>query len=143
MTKDEIITFISNRTKINHIKNAVVAKEGRDGSFTTFESSLKNNETYVLLLRNINKTDSGYEYDTSEYKIVKINPDINISQLKMYNDSLYWITPSEYSIIYDPLDNSMSQNFTTFTKKEMACILLKVPDTNHEWLNQLIKKSLQ
>lgn len=69
-----------------------------------------------------------------------------ISKLNESFESIFDNPVEDYGTSYeleDIGDNSKGDEYlaSSFTQRDMACILLKVPETNKEWLNELINKS--
>lgn len=72
-------------------------------------------------------------------KISNMNRSI-MESLGDINNNLIEMKDSDDTGMYD-VYGADTQLFEKFTKKEYACILLKVPETNEPWLNNLIVKS--
>lgn len=49
-------------------------------------------------------------------------------------------TTNDESEEYIPVTDDSNKPYTNFTMKDIACILLKTPNTERQWLNDLIRK---
>lgn len=134
--KDELKSFIEKRIK-DKVNRAYVTLL-QNGTFKLYKNQI-HKDVYVLLVNSISKDkDDNWDYNLNNYRIIKLN-NVKYQDYKEIENDLYLIDKG-YTVVMDTDDNPDS-NYNNFTKREIACILLKVPESGSLWLDNLINLS--
>lgn len=134
--KDALRSFIEKRVK-DKVNRAYVTLL-QNGTFKLYKNQI-HKDVYVLLVNSISKDkDDNWDYNLNNYRIIKLN-NVKYQDYEEIENDLYLIDKG-YTIVMDTDDNPDS-NYNNFTKREIACILLKVPESGSLWLDNLINLS--
>lgn len=134
--KDELRSFIEKRVK-DKVNRAYVTLL-QNGTFKLYKNQI-HKDVYVLLVNSISKDkDDNWDYNLNNYRIIKLN-NVKYQDYEEIENDLYLIDKG-YTVVMDTDDNPDS-NYNNFTKREIACILLKVPESGSLWLDNLINLS--
>lgn len=134
--KDELRSFIEKRVK-DKVNRAYVTLL-QNGTFKLYKNQI-HKDVYVLLVNSISKDkNDNWDYNLNNYRIIKLN-NVKYQDYEEIENDLYLIDKG-YTVVMDTDDNPDS-NYNNFTKREIACILLKVPESGSLWLDNLINLS--
>ena len=121
------------------------------GKVGFFESELKNGDFYFEITTLDIETTNGVLYkltfdpnfktNTDKYQFIAVTPTKN---------PMYYVNPTSFERVVFPVSEDPFElptfkedsPLSELTARDHACIILKVPDTNKEWLNDLIAKSI-
>lgn len=151
LTYQEARDIISDRVSLPVSNIALCARMGKNEirlPLFTVEKALKGEHCYCLVPKTSVKDVSGWLYDMNEFNIYQIdkqvllNQDITLNNIPTVASGMVSVRISDESLVYNSnRGEKVSEDIKReFTLREQACLMLSIPESGTQWLDELIAK---
>ena len=151
LSYQEARDIISDRISLPISNIALCARMGKNEirlPLFAVEKALKGEHCYCLIPKTSLKDVSGWLYDMDEFNIYQIdkqvllNQDITSNNIPTVASGMVSVRISDQCLVYNsnhgekPLEDAKRE----FTLREQACLMLSIPESGTQWLDELIAK---
>lgn len=151
LTYPEVRDIVSDRISLPVSNVALCAKMGKNEvriNLFSIEKALKGEHCYALVPKSALKNDDGWLYDMNEFNIYQIdkqfllNQDVTLTNIPTLPSGMVSIRIHDDALVYNSNHGERTADETKkdFTLREQACLMLSIPESGTQWLDELIAK---